>query len=231
MRNLILWTILILALLVGVVSVIYYNLQVYESEIILKDEISSSSVYIGYSFPDQINQIIKAVSNNTDSTPKNINYISMTLGEINYENKGGISRPFELPRLLACIDISGIPSLINGVNPQYSLYPYASYLSYSLQPITPNSNSPQNIFDLFNTYSDQNVEVKPYQKATYYANINNLYVNILGDGPEALKGTIIRIYEIPNKTPNPLDIDGGSYSYGNCQSLATFEPLETIEVI
>lgn len=231
MRNLILWTVLILALLVGVVSVVYYSFQGYESNLTLKDEIPASSIYIGYSFPEQINQIIQAVSNNTDPTPKKIEYVSMTIGEINYENKGSISRVFELPRLLACVDISGIPSQINGVNPHQYLYAYASYPSYSLQPITTESNSPQNIFDLFNGYSDQNVEVKPYQKATYYANINNLYMGILGDGPGALKGTTIKIYELPSKAPNPLDIDGGNYAYGNCQSVATSDPLKTVSVV
>lgn len=232
MRNLILWTILIAAVVLGAGTLIYYALQDYNYSLVLKDEIPANEIYLGFSFTDQFKDIIAAnpaLNSTTIPTPKIIQYVSIGLGDITYENKGSISRSFEFPRLLACVD----PSQITGdISQDYQTFPLSVQVGYSPEPVKAASQNP-NPFEIFAQYNvNSAIEVKAGQTVKYYANIKNVYLNIRGENSDAIKGMVIKVYELPNEAPNPINpLLGGTYSYGNCQSMTTEDPLKTIKVV
>ena len=252
MRNIILASILIVALLIGFGTVIFYNIQSYEYNLDLKETIPTSDVYVTLSPESQFGNLFGGLLNNSNQLsqfPKTIQSISMTLGEMSFENKGSLSRVIEIPRLVACADLSSTPAYnmpgrtSTGAPALFVVWPI-----YSVnEPIfKTNTNVPRVYSDLvvndifrqynYGPYSNQpNIEIKKGDKITYYVYLKDVYLSVWGENSSVLKNAKIEVYSIPIKNYNPLS-EGVSYDsliYNpTCEMLVKeFEPIKTIEIV
>ena len=249
MRNIVLISVLIIVLLVGIGTVIFYNIQDYDYNLELKDNIPTSEVYVTLTPEYQLRNAFGNVLNNSPEIQPTIQSVSMILGKMNFENKGSISRVIEVPRLVACVDLSLTPSYSspNRIS-TWAPTTFAIWSIYSANEPTFNSNAniPQvysdstinEIYPQYNYAQNSNqpsIEVKKGDKATYYIYLKNTYLNIEGKDSMALKNTKIEVYEVPLKNNNPLsEIENyDSLIYNpTCEMLAReFDPVKTIEIV
>lgn len=243
MAKIILIGILIIALIVGVGSVVFYNSQSYDFEISLKENIPAKDIFVRSSS--------NRIWNGTDYVTgvNRIETFSVNLGEMNFENKGVLDQVIEFPKLAACLDLSSatfnaVPTPGSVFWPTYSLNePVFNNTGLIYEPSNYYGNTrseiyAQNIYG--NSYRNYNygnpvVEIKPDEKLTYYISLKNAYLYIDGDSSDIFKGSKIKVYEIPTKEYNPLS-DGVTYDsliYNpDCMMLGReFEPVKTISVI
>ncbi|MBS3084043.1 hypothetical protein J4423_04530 [Candidatus Pacearchaeota archaeon] len=263
MKNIILIGVLIIALLVGFGTVIFYNVQDYEYSLELKESIPTSEVYVTLSQSYPVMQNfggLQAVGNGSLSnmSEQNIQYVSTILGKMTFENKGVLSRVVEIPRLIACADLTATSTNLGfgGNNWVLALWPtytiYEPIFNNSLdglnQPVPQryyepsigitNEIYPQNYYGYGSSwygYNQQPIEVKSGEKLSYYISLKDSYLSIRGTKSSVLKNTKIEIYEIPTKEFNPIspEITYDSLIYNpTCEMLAReFEPVKTIEII
>jgi len=259
MKNIILIGVLIIALLVGFGTVIFYNVQDYEYNLELKDNIPTSEVYVILSQSYPVFGSIPVEGNSSlPMSEQNIQYVSTILGKMTFENKGVLSRIIEIPRLIACVDLTATStnSGFGGNNWVLALWPtytiYEPIFNNSLdgfnQPVPQRYYDssvgiadeiyPQNYYSYGSSwygYGQQPIEVKSGEKLSYYISLKDSNLNIRGTKSSVLKNTKIEVYEIPTKEFNPIspEIDYNSLIYNpTCDMLAKeFEPVKTIEII
>ncbi|MBS3099544.1 hypothetical protein J4462_04990 [Candidatus Pacearchaeota archaeon] len=251
MRNIVLISVLIIALLVGFGTVIFYNIQDYEYSLELKESISISEVYVALTPEYQLRNAFGNILNNSPEIQPTIQDISMILGKMSFENKGSISRVIEIPRFVACVDLSltqsynSVGRILTSIGrpSTYAIWPIYS----TNEPIfNVNSNLPHvypgpitsEIYPQYNNAQNNNqpsIEIKRGDKTNYYIYLKNAYLNIDGNDSTALKNTKIEIYDLPIKDYNPLSegVNFQNLIYNpTCDVLSKeFEPVKTIEII
>src|SRR3989344_65679 len=94
--------VLIVALLVGVGVVVFYNTQDYTYNLDLDDDIPTSDIYVTLS----ANGAWNGTGYTIDEANQNVESISMLLGKMKFKNEGVLSRVVEIPRLIACFDLT-----------------------------------------------------------------------------------------------------------------------------
>ena len=247
MKNTILGVVLVLALFFAIGSVVYYNIQDYEYSLDLENDLPISKVYVTLSPEYQLGNLFGNIINNSAEIKPTIQSISLVLGEMNFENKGTLSRVIEIPRLVACIDLSLTPAynsasrISTGAPSTYAVWPIYS----TNEPIFDNMNIPQvysdpitsEIYPQYNYAQNSNqprVEIKKGEKVTYYIYLKNAYLTLEGKDSTVLKNAKIEVYDVPIKQYNPLT-EGITYEsliYNpTCDSLSNgFDPVKTISI-
>lgn len=251
MRNIILTIILIVALLFGGGSVIYYNIQDYEYSLDLSEQIPTSEVFITPSPQTQFGNIFGALLNNSNivQTPPMIQSFSVILGEMNFENKGSLSRVIEVPRLVGCVDLFSTPSFASTNNPStikestaywtiYSTNKPSFGASPSAVPFPVVVETPSEIYPQYNYAQDGNhpsIEIRKGEKLKYYIYLKDAYVNSLGNSSKDLRNAQIKVYDVPLKNNNPLaeEYNYNYFAYSpSCSVLERdLEPLQTITIV
>jgi hypothetical protein len=245
MRNAILLIVLILALLTGVISVAYYAVQEYEYSLDLEEEIPVSNVFV-VSPEAQLRDLFGGIINNSNigQTPSTIQSFSVILGKMSFENKGSLSQIVEVPRLMACVDLSSTPSLLSSNSVPTSEHGIAFWTIYSVsQPSFIGApNIPREYYaginEIYPQYNyaqsgqQNNIEIKKGEKLTYYIYLKDAYLQVRGNSSSDLRNTKIDIYDVPIKNSNPLGEEAYSWINPTCEGLAReSEPVKTVKFV
>ena len=246
MSNAILIGVLIAALLVGIGAVVFYNVQDYIYNLDLEDDIPTSDIYVTLSD----GAIWNVFNYSVNESARNIQSISILLGKMKFKNDGVLSRVVEVPRFIACADLTATAANTGttGVPYTFALWPvYTTYEpvfnnpSDGLVPTQVYSGSgdlvreiyPQNNYGY--GYNQQPIEVKAGDELVYYISLRNTYVSAQGKTSNVFRNGKIEIYELPTKEYNPISpgVTYDSIAYNpTCDVLAReFDPIEIIEII
>lgn len=254
MKNIVLVIVFILALLVGFGTVIFYNMQDYKYTLELKNNIPTSEIYVSLSLPTDGTQIVKQIFEN-DLNPginwsnQNIQYVSMLLGEMKFENNGALSHIIKIPRLIACFDLSA--TSVENINQPYNVALWPVYTTYkptfnsSLGNFFPprpggyysNTGAVDELYPqyYYESNNEKLVELKTGSELNYYISLRDSYLPVSGTSSKVFKNGKIEIYEVPTKDYNPIspEVTYDSLVYNpTCGALALeFDPVETIEII
>ena len=249
MGSAVLVAVLIFALLVGIGTVVFYYAQDYEYTLDLEDDISTSDIYVTLSS----NGVWNGTGYEINESNRNIQSISMLLGKMKFKNDGVISHVIEVPRLIACVDLTSTSAntITDGSPLQFALWPI--YTTY--EPVFSTSDnglgsvqavpqqdygsgivseiSPQYAYG--SSYGQQPIEVKAGDELIYYISLRNAQVYAQGRSSSAFGNGKIEIYELPTKEFNPISpgvtYDNLIYSPA-CDVLEReFDPVETIDIL
>ena len=242
--------VLIVALLVGVGAVVFYYSQDYTYSLDLEDDIPTSEVYVTLSS----NGVWNGTGYEINESARNIESISMLLGKMKFKNDGIISRVVEVPRLIACFDLTGTAANTGTTGAPYTFALWPVYTTYEPAFNNLDSNglgvvqtvpqqvygsgivteiSPQYAYGSY--YGQQPIEVRAGDVLVYYISLRNSYITALGRSSIVFKNGKIEVYELPTKEYNPISpgVTYDSLVYNpTCDVLAReFDPVETIEII
>jgi len=241
--------VLIVALLVGVGTVVFYYAQDYTYSLDIEDDIPTSDVYVTLSS----NGVWNGTGYEINESARSIQLISMLLGKMKFKNDGVISRVVEVPRLIACFDLTATAAntRVDGYPYTFALWPI--YTTY--EPVFADASSglgvaqavPQGVYGsgivteispqyaYGSYYGQQPIEVKAGDELIYYISLRDSYIAALGRSPVVFRNGKIELYEVPSKEFNPISpgVTYESLTYNpTCDVLAReFDPVETIDII
>ena len=238
--------VLIVALLVGIGAVVFYNAQDYTYSLDIEDDIPTSDVYATSSS----NTLWNGTGYEINESNRNIQSISVLLGKMKFKNEGVLSRVVEVPRLIACADLTGTAANTGTSGAPYTFAFWPIYTTY--EPVFSNPSggivpqqgyvsgsgivteiSPQYAYGSY--YGQQPIEVKAGDELVYYISLRDSYITALGRSSNVFKNGNIEVYELPTKEYNPISpgVTYDSLVYNpTCDVLAReFDPVEAIEII
>ena len=248
MGNALLAALLALALLVGIGTVVFYYSQDYTYTLDIEDDIPTSEIYVTLSG----GEIWNGLNYSINESARSIASVSMLLGKMKFKNEGVISRVIEVPRLIACVDLtaSSANTRVDGYPYTFALWPvYTTYEPVFNNPSdgtiqsvptvaygsgVVNEISPQ--YNYGNYYGGQQpIEVKAGDELVYYISLRNSYVSVQGKISNVFRNGKIEVYEIPTKEFNPIS-PGLTYdsfvANPTCDTLAReFDPVKIINII